>query len=742
MKRLLFLFAAAIAFSASAASFNVAGLRPMPVKSTGMTAVKHKAMDKGALQAPKLTTPDLRYVITEQPIGTVVKYNRAGKYTYASDGRLYAGQQYGTITTVQDENTIYFYNILCGLPTNSWVVGTMSADGTTITIPTEQEMYNSNQHHINLAWGSTGLDGDGNVTFTRDESVTEIVFAVDDGVLTLQGSSGDFDDPNFVLTGISAYWTDDNSWTGAIDIETVLTEKDYEDPTIITEQPEGNLVEYYRTGEGSYANDSYVYMAEQSGKINIVYGNNHKVYLQDPVSHAQTGHWVEGTLSADGTTITVPLGQYLTWSPYQNYGLTIQKITLGVSDEGELTYTVDNATEITFTVDGNSITMNDTYGNMNADWPTEFCGLAAVWSDDLSFSGSMDWNTVYYEAIVAPAVPADPSLDPADLGGEAWFDCGDNSGYSKLFYKINLKDIHGVPIEPQYVSYSIFTDDDQIFTFDAETYSSDFAEDVTEIPYTHSGWDVNYNSAYFYRTNAEGYDRFFNNRIGIQVYYTVDGVKNESNIVYYNLPSFADYGIPANPTVDGWYDDGNEDGNSQFDYTIATTTTDGGLMDPDRIFFSIFTDEDQLFTFDLDTYYDDFGEDYDDDVTMVPYSRNGCDVTRVTTYFYRTNADGYDRFFNHQIGIQVYYLQADGTMTASDIVYLEVFEPQEPEGMRGDVNGDESINPADIAALINYLLNGQEISIDNADCNLDGDVNPADIAALINYLLGGNVWPE
>ena len=47
--------------------------------------------------------------------------------------------------------------------------------------------------------------------------------------------------------------------------------------------------------------------------------------------------------------------------------------------------------------------------------------------------------------------------------------------------------------------------------------------------------------AFFYRTNAEGYERFFNQRIGIQVYYTAQGVKNASDIVY--LEVFPQSGI-------------------------------------------------------------------------------------------------------------------------------------------------------------------------------------------------------
>ena len=57
--------------------------------------------------------------------------------------------------------------------------------------------------------------------------------------------------------------------------------------------------------------------------------------------------------------------------------------------------------------------------------------------------------------------------------------------------------------------------------------------------------------------------------------------------------------------------------------------------------------------------------------------------------------------------------------------------------LRGDVNGDGSVNIADVTALIDLLLGGSTISNPVADCNLDGTVNIADVTALIDYLLSG-----
>ena len=58
--------------------------------------------------------------------------------------------------------------------------------------------------------------------------------------------------------------------------------------------------------------------------------------------------------------------------------------------------------------------------------------------------------------------------------------------------------------------------------------------------------------------------------------------------------------------------------------------------------------------------------------------------------------------------------------------------------LRGDVNGDSSVNISDVTALIDLLLGGGTISNSAADCNQDGSVNISDVTALIDHLLSGN----
>ena len=59
-----------------------------------------------------------------------------------------------------------------------------------------------------------------------------------------------------------------------------------------------------------------------------------------------------------------------------------------------------------------------------------------------------------------------------------------------------------------------------------------------------------------------------------------------------------------------------------------------------------------------------------------------------------------------------------------------------------DVNHDGSVTSADVTALYNYLLNGDQTFIDTSDVDGDGYITSADITAIYNYLLNGEEPPE
>ena len=87
-----------------------------------------------------------------------------------------------------------------------------------------------------------------------------------------------------------------------------------------------------------------------------------------------------------------------------------------------------------------------------------------------------------------------------------------------------------------------------------------------------------------------------------------------------------------------------------------------------------------------------------------------------------------------------YYVIAnyvDGTSRMSNIEQVTLLEQQGHGYVVGDVNHDGSINIADVAALIDGLLDSSlELCPICSDINSDGSINIADVAALIDNLLG------
>ena len=55
--------------------------------------------------------------------------------------------------------------------------------------------------------------------------------------------------------------------------------------------------------------------------------------------------------------------------------------------------------------------------------------------------------------------------------------------------------------------------------------------------------------------------------------------------------------------------------------------------------------------------------------------------------------------------------------------------------MRGDINGDNEVNVADVTALIQIILNNTPVDLALVDLNGDSQVNVADVTALIQLVL-------
>lgn len=99
--------------------------------------------------------------------------------------------------------------------------------------------------------------------------------------------------------------------------------------TIITTQPKGVLKTYERSGYAYYNNNGYLRRGAQTGTIDIVYAED-GVYLKDPLSKAIVGTWVKASISADSTTIVLPLGQSIAYDAKQ-----ADSVVIGLMDLDE-----------------------------------------------------------------------------------------------------------------------------------------------------------------------------------------------------------------------------------------------------------------------------------------------------------------------------------------------------------------------------------------------------------------------
>ena len=149
------------------------------------------------------------------------------------------------------------------------------------------------------------------------------------------------------------------------------------------------------------------------------------------------------------------------------------------------------------------------------------------------------------------------AVTPADPTNLTWYDCGNESGHSYLTFTLPTVDVNGNPLDIEMMGYRIFTDDDQPFSFNSALYDNIWGT-TTDIYYYswEPGSDLQSNGVFFYRTNADGFERFFNYRIGVQIFYLNNsfGIDGVSNIVYYELSQPTTLPKPGNPKITEWID--------------------------------------------------------------------------------------------------------------------------------------------------------------------------------------------
>ena len=191
-------------------------------------------------------------------------------------------------------------------------------------------------------------------------------------------------------------------WAMLLTLTLQAQNKAPEDMVVIEQQPEGSLYIYNREG---YAvrekkvepedpdNPYYLHTEKQTGTINIVFGKDNKVYMFQPLSNLVTyDGWIEGTLSEDGRTITVPMMQYIGYT--KSFDMAVQ-VAMFRLDTEKNTYVFDESVkEITYTIseDGtikqNGTSKNLILGAMNRAFGDTFTYLDYEWIQEGDYAST------------------------------------------------------------------------------------------------------------------------------------------------------------------------------------------------------------------------------------------------------------------------------------------------------------------------------------------------------------------
>lgn len=178
-------------------------------------------------------------------------------------------------------------------------------------------------------------------------------------------------------------------------------------PTVITEQPEGEL-HYFSRAKGDnikgYIGNG-ITSKDQIGEVKVVYGAHNKIYMQNPVCFYETYTWIEGTISADGKTASFPVGQYLSYNETGQEGV---QLYVGNYDVNNITYVKGSETVIEFAIDKDQGTLElksltNVYKNLSL-----FSSETGTWT------GYGDYGTILKQLPALDVVVPPVGLEVAD----------------------------------------------------------------------------------------------------------------------------------------------------------------------------------------------------------------------------------------------------------------------------------------------------------------------------------------
>jgi len=431
--------------------------------------------------------------------------------------------------------------------------------------------------------------------------------------------------------------------------------------TVINDQPEGELKTYVRSGGAMYNYWGYLFTTYQDGgAMQMVFADDGKtVYLQNPISQAIADSWVKAELSEDGKTLTMPLNQFIIFYPDYGYGLMTTWIDITVDDSGNIVAVPNpDITEATFTIgDDGTISLNGSSGDVDT---FECSGLGLIYDDDLSWAGYADWESVYTPFDATPVeLPEGIVMENFSM---TYVDSYGNAGGKMVKVGMIGNDVYVQgfsSLVPDGVMKGTLSDNQVLFP------SDQYLGVGNSLFLNMMGLDADYT---ILDNLVFSFDE--DNMKANDILAVVAGMNIQEE---YGQPFIAPYidhaATPANPEVIDFVDEGELGGYNYGSFNVPTFDTEGNFINPNNLYYRIYVDDDELFTFGPDEY-----PEVTDFMTDVPYYyTDGYDfgVGGATIYFYET---GFQR-----VGIQSVF-RGGVEVRVSDIVYMELTDGSAPEG--------------------------------------------------------------
>lgn len=466
---------------------------------------------------------------------------------------------------------------------------------------------------------------------------------------------------------------------------------------VIRERPSGETTIFWRSG-GAY---EYFYdtpsLVQQTGlALEMITapatdaGQTREVFIKDILSTGREGTYVRGTLSADGTTLTVPSGQVIEFWEERGYGIYLSLVDLTVEGfstyytliKGDIEYRLnDGVWELQGTAD-------PTTGNKSRV-------VGAIYTDDNSYSGYCEWQTQLHpveQALVTP--PADLVTTTYSMrygkGGETSLRTINVGFADDKVYMQGLSEA----LPDSWMEGTIDGNDVSI-AMQFAGIANDYVAYYLPTKRTDT-WNADYQMTFYNYTSVDAVhltleaDRqvittapLANSKQAQAILITrgPKWINNASTILFADEPTFTAFTEnPATPAAPIFveYDDSRfaERQYTKVCFDIPTTDSEGGFINPDKLSYCFYLDDDIPYIFYADDYLF-FSEDLDE----IPYNySDGLDFkTPGHTYVYMT---GFER-----IGCQTIY-RGGGEEHRSPIVYYNV-DKRQVEGE--DVDGMYSV---------------------------------------------------